>query len=241
MTQTLPYGILGRLPAEDPQDQNYLIKPKATTEQDDIALERGFRYWWQDGWWGDQWYTPQCVAYSWTHWVEDGPVTQAAFSPNRQAVFGQGKAAVNPQAMYDWCQRNDEWEGTNYDGTSVRAGAKYLKAQGFISEYRWAWDIDTLVNAVLLEGPVVVGTNWYDSMMQTDANGRLHIDFSGPVYGHAYEINAVNRNTGWGRIKNSWGRKTWGVNGNAYIRLDDLARLIEKYNGEVCLAKEVQR
>lgn len=232
------YPILGRRIATDERDQQYPMRPQATTPQERDALNVGYRYWWQDGWWGDQWYTPQCVAYAWTHWAEDGPITQVPRKPNRVSVHGQGNAIINPQEAYDWCQRNDEWPYENYDGTSVRAGAKYLRERGLIKEFHWARDIDTVVKAILTEAPVVVGTNWSESMMEVDEEGMIHYNPSTPVYGHAYLLNGVSKPRGIIRIKNSWGRQ-WGDEGTAEISITDMEQLLRD-RGEACLAVEVE-
>lgn len=227
----------GRLYIEDERDwplRSADLRPE--TEEDQESLNRGWRYWWQDGWWGDQGRTPQCVAYSWLHYVEDGPTTHAPKTPQRNAQHRSG-ALYDAVTMYNWCQRNDQWPGENYDGTSVRAGAKYLQAQGRISQYRWAGNIDELTRAVLTAGPVVVGTLWTRSMAFPDEEGFISVgDTSGQLYGHAYLINGVNLNENKARIKNSWGRD-WGDDGNAWIALDELEWLINQ-DGEACLAIE---
>lgn len=182
------------------------------------------RYWWANGWWGDQGSRPECVGYAWAHWLEDGPVTHDGTAP-----------IVNPSVLYKKAQKVDEWPGENYAGTSVRAGAKILQEMGLIQEYRWAWDMDPMVEALLSVGPVVVGVNWYGSMFDPNYKGIIKV--SGSVAGgHALIVNGVNTERELFRLKNSWGRE-WGENGYAWISFSDMRRLIRE-DGEVCLAME---
>lgn len=215
----LLYG-LGRELKIDDRDNNYLIEkritlPKITTTQ---------RYWDDTGWWGNQGNTPQCVGYAWAHWIDDGPIKHIGPKPN-----------TNPTLIYKEAQKIDEWPGENYDGTSVRAGAKYLKNQNKIGSYLWGYNLDILTKTVLSQGPVVVGTNWYYGMFFPDRNGLIRT--TGMLMGgHAYVINGVDIRRRLFRIKNSWGR-SWGVNGSAFINFSDMERLIRE-NGEICLAIE---
>lgn len=233
--------LLGRLYAPDPRDRDYPVMPQASNEVDQAAFERRWRYWWQDGWWGDQWYTPQCVAYAWVHWLEDGPTTHTPRKPSRKSTFGRGNALLDPATLYTQAQVNDQWSGTDYDGTSVRAGAKVLAKMGLIGTYRWALTIEAVIDTLLLEGPVVAGTHWYGHMSTPDSLGRVRPtgDHQG---GHAYVLNGINLRAGDSgllRIKNSWGRDHYGFNGNAWIEVADFAALLDD-QGEVCLATEVE-
>lgn len=236
-TTTAP-NPLGRIHLPDERDDQFLMTTAAQDDEGEEALGRGWRYWWQDGWWGDQWYTPQCVAYAWGHLLEDGPTTQAPRAPQREAVINaQGQAIISPAQLYAEAQTIDEWPGTDYDGTSVRAGAKILVRQGLLAAYEWAWDVDTVVEAILTRGPVVVGTTWYEEMSTPDSQGVIHAE-GDSVGGHAYVLNGVNRETEVVRIKNSWGRG-WADEGNALLRLEDLDALLRDY-GEACLPIEVE-
>jgi hypothetical protein len=181
------------------------------------------KYWDDNVWWGNQLNTPMCVGYAWSHWISDGPIVHTGTQP-----------VVSPSLIYYEAQKVDEWVGENYDGTSVRGAAKYLKTTGKITSYYWAFDVNTLVNTVLNIGPVVVGTNWYYNMFYP-VNGVISV---GGYYagGHAYVINGVDTVKKQFRIKNSWGQ-TWGINGHAYISFTDMARLISE-SGEICLAVE---
>jgi hypothetical protein len=157
--------------------------------------------------------------------IEDGPFTRKGPAP-----------IINPVQLYDEAQQVDEWPGTDYDGTSVRAGMKVLRKRGLISAYRWAWDIATVTDALLYHGPVVLGTNWYSSMFDPDSSGFVRIG-GGLAGGHAYVLNGVNLDTGTVRAKNSWGR-AWGQNGFFRMDFDTVARLLEEW-GEAAIATEV--
>jgi hypothetical protein len=167
------------------------------------------------------------VGFSWAHWCEDGPVPQSGQPP-----------AAEPTLLYHEAQKIDEWPGENYDGTSVRAGAKILQTWGYLQSYYWAQSINDIVQALLEKGPVVVGTNWYSSMFDPNSKGILSI--SGQIAGgHAYVLNGINTKLGLVRMKNSWGRG-WGINGRAYLKIEDVARLLNEA-GEACLATEVTK
>jgi len=170
------------------------------------------------------------------HWVEDGPITH---SKTRKANTGP---LHDPAYLYKEAQKVDAWVGENYEGTSVRAGAKILMKLGVIGGYRWAWDSNTVVQALLTTGPVVVGTWWYRDMFfpkKDPKTGKMMITATGgKVGGHAYLLNGVNLSKGLIRIKNSWGR-AFGDHGFAWISIQDMDLLI-KDQGEACLAMEIK-
>lgn len=218
---------LGRVYVEDVRDKKYQLKSLLPLELPGID----YKYWWPSGWWGDQQNTPYCVAFSWAHWLAEGPITQI-----RKRVGGT--SPIDTTYLYSEAQKNDDWVGEDYEGTSVRAGAKILKRDGFISAYNWAWDIETIKNALLTKGPMVVGTSWYYGMFFPDSNGLIRA--TGDVMGgHAYLLDGINMKKKLIRIKNSWG-KSWGKNGFAYISFEDMEKLILE-QGEACLAIEVNK
>lgn len=227
------YG-LGRVFIPDTRDQQFPLRELLAEVAPAEAKEefRSHRYRYAEGWWGNQGSFPHCVAYAWLHWMEDGPISYNLRSP---AV--RRKPQWTPLEVYREAQQVDEWPGERYNGTSVRAGAKVLRARGVISSFYWAWDVDTLLRAVDVLGPVVMGTNWYTSMFRPDSTGLVKVQ--GRVEGgHAWVVNGYNRNRGLVRAKNSWGRG-WGKKGYFYLSIDDLARLLSE-QGDACLAHETR-
>lgn len=223
----LPEGFgLGRVIVPDERDAAFPMSAVVPA-----ASERGYRYWNPSGIWLDQGATPQCVAFAWTHWLEDGPVTRP------ETEHGGDVPVVNPAEVYAEAQTIDEWPGEDYDGTSVRAGAKVLQQLGYIGEYRWASDLDTVVRALLEVGPVVVGTWWYDSMFTPRDDYLVIDDGAAKVGGHAYLLNGVNVKDRKLRIKNSWGRR-WADDGTAWMTFDTFEALLSDW-GEACLAVEI--
>ena len=176
----------------------------------------------------DQGATSMCVAYSGQQFLSCNPV--------------RNKRYPSTEKLYLRCQQNDEWPGEGYDGTSVRALFKILTEDQYVSEYRWAFDVMTVVRHVLGVGPVVFGTNWYSGMMDDDKYGFIRP--SGYVVGgHAYLVKGVNLDIdcrdgtkGALRIINSWG-KSWAQGGYAWISLQDAARLITEF-GEAATSTE---
>jgi hypothetical protein len=214
---------LGRVEKEDVRDLNY---PLSAWLPEKTFIDQ--KNWWNNGWWGNQGKTSCCVIYSWSHWIEDGPVIQDDI-PNRS------KPMLDISKFYHKCQLNDNIPGENYNGTTVRAGAKILQKLGIIQEYRWAASIDDMIKCLLTIGPMVVGTRWYSNMFHPSHEGIITTtgSFAG---GHAYLINGVNINKNLFRIKNSWG-KSWGIEGQAFISFDDFDKLL-KSGGEACMALE---
>ena len=213
----------GRIYKEDERDLNFRVSEILGRGAPSIDKKR----WWADGWNGDQGNTSQCVVYSWSHWFEDGPVIQEIIPGRRKPIFDLTR-------FYDECRLRDGVNLENYEGTTVRAGAKIFHKLGIIKEYRWAFTLDEVLKAVSYLGPMVVGTTWYASMFNP-TTARHIIRPSGRNHGgHAYLINGIDNHNELLRIKNSWGTR-WGNNGHAFIRFNDFERLLLD-RGEACIA-----
>lgn len=202
----------GRFYFPDKRDKRSLMPRKVTN------ITKKF---WTSRWIGDQLDTPQCVGFAWAAWLDAPPIRQFLY----------------PHGIYFTAQHFDEWQSNDYDGTSVRGAAKVLHSLGTISKYQWAFDIERVIDTVLTTGPVVIGVNWYQGMMETDKDHFVHV--SGiPTGGHAVLVDGCDTKTEAFRVKNSWGR-SWGKNGWCFLSFSDLARLL-KEDGEACIGVEVR-
>ena len=173
-----------------------------------------------------------CVGHGWTHEALARPVVvkfpRAIPDSNDPPVQAQQFAF----RLYDWCQRNDEWAGENYSGTSVAAGARGMARAGLIPEYRWTRNVHDMAAAVSRTGPAVIGVDWYGGMFDADRNNFLNL--TGQVEGgHCVLVNGYSVTRRAFKIHNSWG-PDFGRDGTAWIRHDDMARLLAD-GGEVCV------
>ena len=171
-----------------------------------------------------------CVGFAWTHELNAKP-------------FRIRVMTNTAKTMYYAAQQWDQWAGTEYDGTSVIAGAKTVHSLGHMPEYRWAFGIDDVLRTLSEHGPVVLGINWYEGMFNTNAEGFI-APTGNIAGGHAILAKAVKfreREGFWWKdlpepiitLHNSWGTD-WGVNGDAYITASDLATLLNQ-QGEACV------
>jgi C1A family cysteine protease len=170
----------------------------------------------------DQGQEGACVGFGWTGTL--------AASPNRIHTATDDVA----KSIYKLAQQYDDWPGEDYEGSSVLGGAKGLKAQGFLGEYRWCFGIEDLIDAVITTGPVAIGIDWYEEMYETEPSGLVKVGGE-KVGGHClyvYGYNPKKRLKGvrgtfeacyW---RNSWG-SSYGINGEGIIRAEDLAVLLQ--------------
>lgn len=220
---------LGFRHAVDDRDREYRVKPLVELAKAEEEV-RTYRYWFDRSLFLDQGATPMCVGYSIMHFVEDGPITQYPKKLGSPPLVG-------PAWVYNEAQKVDEWPGTDYDGTSVRAGMKVLQRNGVIESYRWAFDLQTTIDTILYVSPVVIGVPWYYDMFFPNEEGVITAtgSFAG---GHAVVLNGVNVEKEMFRLKNSWG-VDWGKKGRAYISFIEFEKLLNTWS-EIAMPVEVE-
>jgi hypothetical protein len=216
MSDLLVFPGGGRLPSVDKRDLDHLLPPPRSAPGE--ATTKVYQHWYAPKAL-DQGRSSSCVGHGCHQLLRAAPVLNTKNIPD-------------PYKIYNEAQLIDEWPGQDYDGTSVRAGIKYLAKQGYISSYKWAFDGATAVNHILNVSPVVVGWSWYEGMMSCDQKGYVYPK-GRMIGGHCVLICGVNTvaknpdgTKGFAVIVNSWGTG-WANKGRAKISLkafDELTR-----------------
>jgi len=189
---------------------------------------------WRNGIILDQGREGACVGFGWTAEALSTPV---AVDLTRLLAEAPDKPQDFAHALYKRAKVLDDWEGEDYEGTSVLAGAKAMKELGLIKEYRWCFKIEDVIDALLTKGPVVLGIYWYDGMYKAK-DGVLKV--TGEIVG-GHCITAVGfklaKDSATGEdsvvLQNSWGY-SWGTWGLAEITVSDLKKLLDN-DGEACV------
>ena len=221
----------GRRFVPDDRDRNYLMR-RMLPDARRLALPTRKR-------WGigrtaqDQGDTGTCVGQAWRNFLRCAPLRTEKSGPSAFDVY-RSAVATDP------FPQNDD-EGTLPDGdpgmdwgTTVRAGAEAVMGFGRLKSYVWAFALQPVVEWVLTNGPVVLGTNWYSSF-EPDEEGIVRIRPNAvPVGGHAYLLRGVDTKRALARCCNSWG-DGWGDSGDFELPFRDLERLIHE-DGEACSA-----
>lgn len=232
---------LDRVYQLDLRSLNYAVGDKLPTE----AMYRPRGYTWSVEEQLDQGYEGACVGFAFAHDLAARPVSV------------EGLDNEYARQVYFEAQKIDYWAGGAYpgaspfyEGTSVLAGAKICKREGFFNSYYWGLTIDEIAKGIAYFGPCVLGIDWYSGMSDTDPDGFI-APIGSPVGGHAILAHAIKieYKSTWGgwwnrtwadvdwdksyiTLHNSWGPH-WGENGRARLRLRDLAHLMLN-QGEAC-------
>jgi hypothetical protein len=220
MTPVTTRPILDRRAFWDPKNDNYPMRrlvpptseprsytwPVGTSLSHELFLDQG-----QEG---------ECVGYTFAHELAARP----------QVV--PGISARDAHAIYVWAQRNDQWPGEDYSGTSVLAGVKALVKAQYYKGFSWSRNAREVATIVSRKGPVALGVDWHEGMWDVDENGFIR-PVGEIVGGHAILCKGYSVRRSAFILHNSWGR-SWGKNGCALLKTEDLQYLLDN-DGEACL------
>ncbi len=179
----------------------------------------------------DQFREGACVGFSWTNSVNAAPKVHKYDNSYAQSIYYRARQL-------------DEWPGEDYDGTSVRAGAKSCTEKGWIKSYAFTQDPREAALWVLNQRPVVIGISWMESMYSAKKENGYFIKPEGEVVGgHAICIDGVRYMEGgkggdYIRLMNSWG-DDFGYSGRCKMTFADFEKLLSDRYAVACTATEV--
>ena len=210
-------GGLGRFAATDPRDRNHPLSallPKRVP----IVSKR-----WRHPPALNQGQTSRCVAFAWVQFLRAAPLRTTSRKFTSEEALDD---------LYHAAQVLDEWPGENYNGTSVRAGAKVLLSRGLLKEYVWGTTVAELRDFVLARGTCVVGTDWYEEMFYPEDHKGFLVAEGANVGGHAWLVFGYNAVKKAFVMLNSWGPE-WGFKGTAFVSEETMQKLLDE-NAEIC-------
>lgn len=164
---------------------------------------------WERGESTDQGREGACVGFGWGNWHNCKPKGWMNQVDNAYC-FG----------IYKRAQELDPFPGTNYAGTTVRAGAKTVLERSLLDTYVWARSLEEMKTWVLTKGPVVVASNWYNSMDRLTTSDEVFVTPSSGVRGgHCYLLYGYK--DGMYIFQNSWG-DDYGDGGSFYMNSSNM-------------------
>jgi len=192
----------GRLRSFDERSWNFMVRKQLAE-----GLEPKTTYW-ECSKVLDQLDTPRCVGYSGAHELIAIPVPIMRIDAKDADVF------------YSGAQDEDQWPGSDYDGSSILGMARWFIKVGFWEAVYWAFSFDDWKLGISHYGPALIGITWRSGMMEPDSNGFIHVTGSS-LGGHAILANGYDHELKRWTLHNSWGRE-WGLNGECYVSDDDM-------------------
>jgi len=141
--------------------------------------------------------------------------------------------------LYQAARRIDAAAGRHWgSGASILATALALKNDyKLITEFRWAFGIEQVIDTIISKGPVVLGLNWYFDMYSPNAENVIEV--SGELSGrHAIAaIGYLHKDGGYLALMNTWG-PGYGAKGIGYLKIADATRLLAE-DGEACIITDL--
>jgi len=190
-----------------------------------------------------------CVAFSTLAFMRSSPVR----NPTIKVDLGNVPVDI-PGAVYLYheFQNRDEWPETRpggEGGTSVDAGAKFMRELGVYGEYHWITNGSWELARVLQRQPAIMGTWWWSGMDQADRTpDGLALPTGRRRGGHAWEVDGVCVDyTHHGvhydllfRGQQTWGRWGWNKSGTFWIPGPAMDTLLSD-QGECLVPTEVMQ
>lgn len=142
--------------------------------------------------------------------------------------------------VYHGARREDEWEGEDYEGSSVNGAMRAARTMGRISAWRWAKTLPEARHGTSYHGAGELGVWWYTGQFDTDTEGFIHVTGQ-KEGGHALAYAGYQpwRGTRRYRLENSWGT-SWGDNGGCWLVEEDFMQLLSD-DGELAFPTKVRR
>jgi hypothetical protein len=137
-------------------------------------------------------------------------------------------SAATRRDPFDWTYLPDDF------GSSALGLMKYWKELGIIRGYRWAFNFDQFLSA-LMKQPVLVGTDWYSDMtnpMLAKRGRWLAIPRGIPQGGHEYLANGILWKEKLIRCEQSWGENIDGA--TFYVAFEHMEWLLSR-GGDVAI------
>jgi len=224
---------LGRRVSVDDRDRNFLLRRKLPPPGTTMPTRKT---WAINAKSLDQGGTSTCIGHAWKNFLRCAPMQTVKSGPTPWDIY-RGAVAVD-----EWSDNDDEASLPDGDpgmdsGTSVRAGAEAVLKAGRLKTYLWAFDLQSLIQWVLTQGPAVLGIDWYSSFNTPNAEGIIKITPMARVEGgHAILCRGIDLTRSLALLTNSWG-DGYGISGEVRIPLTDLERLLHQ-QGDCCTASE---
>ncbi len=170
------------------------------------------------------------------------------FLLHNRSDTGPLKVSVSPRMLYETAKRYDEWEGENYEGSSIRGAMKGWHKHGVCSGEEWPYDEDQPGRLTPARQLAALGrplgayfrvrhlhlNHMHSALNEVGilyASAAVHegwyeinprtgkIPFRRtPAGGHAFAIVGYDEEGFW--VQNSWGPE-WGLRGFCHISYDD--------------------